>query len=252
MLIRSVYKKLAAGANTLSWKVGNLADLWLIGVNLEETDSSSNPTLNNSGSIWIEDPSEGNSLSLAHGLLLNGQIGGYGAVPLNVGQNIVGKLWHSDVNDIGKLNVYLIEPKSVKSSGLTPTWSQRQAQGVFLQGQPKVKEVTGTASSTTTDLQPAAGYLWRILECWGTHDDAGNARTCNFGYFDGTTLINKDGVARTPPQIHYLSTADGTFDVASAVDCIIISNTNYIRWTVTAIGAGKHGIIRAFVLEYVE
>jgi len=254
MFIKSVFKQpLVAGANTLSYGIGNQDDLWLLGANLEEVDASDNPQPD-SGSIWIQDTQLDNSISLCHGGMRNGQLSGFGAMPLPRGSEIVGKLWHSRAGYTGKLNLQ-ISRLSDMPGGIHPVWSQGAvAQNSIPRGKLKLYTLTGAATVTTVDLRPDDGYIWEVIEALASHDDPA-PRTITWSYYDGTTRISKMASINKTVDVPHSLAALGTANSEIVNTCFgrpVATYDTYISATASALDPGKKLTVEAVVLEYAE
>ncbi len=264
MVLRSVNLTLSAGANTFSHKIAP-KDEFLVAANLEETDASGNPQWD-SGSIWIQDDQGDASLSLVHGGMVNGQIAGFGLLPLPASGSIIGKIWHARAGHLGKFNVYTAtarEIQKVPPDGYYPSagaggipgfnWNVRQITNNQLPaGRPKIIAVDGAATVVTVALRPDDGYIWQVMEAVAFHDDPA-ARNATWRYYDGTNEVAKDtlvGLAATNP--FFLSDPDGTMDANSVMGSLILNNRVYADSTLNALAAGKKLYIRALVLEMAE
>lgn len=251
-MLRSVYKTLGAGDNDLIWKVGS-EPLFLIGVNLEVQDSSGNSVNNIAGNIWVQTVAgrSDDSISLAVGLARTGQIAGYGCLPLYPGQEIKGQLYHCTANDIGKLNVYAIPQKDMKSG--SPAWTPRtDAIPMYHQGVQKIKNFTGAAAGTAVDIRPDAGYIWEIIELAGYHDDSGGNQDLWFMYYDGTNWFYKYPKTNVAANVRvYFPHADqGTEAYNSMTAPLTITRDVYLKLGAGAMGAGKKLYANSVVREY--
>jgi len=251
MFIKSVFKQpLVAGANTLSYGIGNQDDLWLIGANLEEVDTSDNPQPD-SGSIWIQDTQLDNAVSLCHGGLRNGQLSGFGAMPLPRGSEIVGKLWHCRAGYSAKLNLYLALLSDLPS-GVNPSWSQASVAGQSRDyGKIKIVSVDGVAATSPVTCRPDDGYIWQVMMMWAYHDNAA-ALNCSWEFYDGTSQATLAVHQTAASILMHLIEYDSAADASAYSGKILVSYDTYLRYNVPAIAAGKKGFIRGCVLEFAE
>lgn len=255
-MLRTVHKTLSAGANYLTYQIGN-QELFLLGANLEVADSAGNSTRNAAGNIWLQQINEANALSLAVGNLRNGCIQGYGCLPLERGYEIQSAIYHATSGEIGKLNLMVMTAEIAKKLGipLNPHWSQRQDSiPIMHNGRIKCVQVVGTASATTANLRPGDGYIWEIMECWMAHND-GTSRTLNWHIID--TIESLD-----IPKESYASVASGDsipycvdgddIKINMLLSPLTISYDCYLQAKLDAISAGKQITIQALVREYSE
>jgi hypothetical protein len=250
MYLRSVNQTLSAGANTLKWEVGNQEDLLLLGVNLEETDTSDNPQPD-SGSIFVQDPSEANSISLAHGGMVNGQLSAFGCLPLNRGQEIIAKLWHARANYNGKFNVYLAERSQFPQLQLAFNWFQRQSPSPnFTYGKLKVGSVVGSVGVTPQNLRPDDGYIWRIVEATGENDEGG--LTCYWQFTDGTTTVLGPGTSPAANNPSGINAYDSNLDMPRFAWPVYISYDVYLQFAAIGLGGAKKITIKYVVEEFAE
>jgi len=253
MFIRSVGLTCSAGANTLAYSVGSQDDLFLLGANLEEIDASDNPQPD-SGSIWIQDPQVDDAISLCHGGLSNGQLSGFGCIPLPMGSMIIGKVWHARAGYHAKLNLQLARLNDIRGMNLSPNWVQaNKAHQTMPCGRLKVVQNSGAATVTTVDLRPEDGYIWAILDAWALHDDA-TARTMGWQYFDGTTTITKETTtsAKSAAARNYLTSMTNNQYGGSLSGLPQLSYDVYAQATIAALAAGKILTVEALVLEFAE
>lgn len=252
MHIGSVTKTLSAGANDFVYHVGNQDDLVLLGVNLAETDTPDGNPIPDSASVWLQDPTEKNTLSLCHGYMKNGQLAGYGCMPLQRGSQIVGKIWHARAGYHGKFCLFVATRSELGQ--FSPSWSPSvAASAVYPYGKLRVIKVEGTAADTIIELKPEAGYIWQVIEAWGYHDDA-TQRKLNWGYTDGVTSIEKmiSGNLTTLTDKWYLGYDSTNADMNSLLSALILTNNSWATLTADALAAGKKIYIEALVLEHAE
>jgi len=248
--IKSVTKTLSAGANDFVHKVGNQDDLVLLGVNLAETDTPDGNPIPDSASIWLQDPTEKNTLSLCHGYMKNGQLAGYGCMPLQRGVEIVGKIWHARAGYHGKFCLFLATRADIGQ--YSPSWTQATpALAMYPYGKLRIILVSGEATVLTVDLRPDDGYIWEIIDCHCRHDDVAG-RTLRFQFYDGTNTMTKFiGEARTAGNRHNIREGLATFG-ATIFDKLSITRDVYIQATSDALAAEKKLYIEALVLEHAE
>jgi hypothetical protein len=251
-MLRSVYLTLGAGTNNLKHAVGN-ERLWLIGANLEVTDSAGNSVNNVAGNIWVQSINEENSLSLAVGNMRNGQIAGFGCLPLDVGQEIVGRIYHATANYIGKLNLNFMTDVDAIKLGVTPNWQSRiDAIPTFQYGKLKTISDSGSPDDTVITLRPADGYIYKVLMAMGWHD-SDNAETVQWKMTDGTTtaewMITAGNIAANTKKSVYSPTAN--YGVM-CVEPLIVTYDVYLQFEISTPSAGETVYIDAVVLEYCE
>lgn len=253
-MIHTEYLTLSAGTNTFTYKIGNQL-LWLLGVNLEVTDSGGNPKRNVSGSVWVQSPNLANVLSLCHGNLRNGQIAGYGCMPLADAKEIIGTVYHAGAGDIGKLNLYLADESYAKKAGLVlnPNWSVRPDVSTIIQhGKLVIVSASGAATAQTCDIRPSDGYLWEILSGWMYHDD-GSARNLGWRFYDGTTTITTPLTTNTAANTKLYLYMDQVAQDAPSWNKTLLSYDVYMQaYASAALSAGKKLFFEGLALEYAE
>lgn len=254
-MLRSVYKTLSAGENSLYWKVGSSEQLILVGVNGEITDSLGNSRFDRACNIWVQNMNEANALSLAVGNTRNGQVAGYGCMPLIPGMELKANFYHCASGDIGKLNIYIMNAEEANALGLSlsPNWQPRvDALPVFGYGKPVVGQVDGGDAVTTVNLRPADGYIWDVIWALGYHNDA-TQRICSWNIYDGTTTLKAMDTAALNTaarvDIHY---RNATYNALDTHVPLRLTYDVYAQWKIAALDAGDHGFIDYFVLEYCE
>lgn len=250
MLLKSVYKTLAAGANYMYWKAG-AEGIYLLGVNLEENDSGGTIPQVDGASIFIQDPAGQGALSLAHGGLVNGQISGYGCLPLTPITEVVAVLWHATAGSIGKLNV-MVGTREELGENITPGWNPRQvANDIKHYGPLTAQLVSGTGTDTWVDIRPPLGMIWEIVELWYWHDDAGNDRTTTLSYRNGSTNYSRQSWTNLSPSVKVPFSIEATgYPVLGAP--VTIDYQTYIRIQAAVMTAGKHHFANVVYREYTE
>ena len=107
MWIHTDRKVCTAGINSLEYEIGREPGkpLYLVGVNLEELDTTVSPeqTQWDFGNVWIE--AGDNTLSIVHGVMACGQLSWRGRIPMHEPYKIHAQVYHAYVDVTMKLNL---------------------------------------------------------------------------------------------------------------------------------------------------
>jgi hypothetical protein len=108
------------------------------------------------------------------------------------------------------------------------------------------EHVDGAAATANINLIPPVDELWQIMDVYVYHDDNGAARDCTLNVYcpaNAETHLLMDMPALVNGVVKVLR-KDGINQQR------LITNSNfYLRFIVTAIGAGKKGYVRALVYK---
>jgi len=109
----------------------------------------------------------------------------------------------------------------------------------------------GAGGNEYAELAPAAGEEWDVLECVGYHDNSAGALDTFWGVSDATTVFYRStvSIAQLLRQ-DFMSTVTGTSVIGNSVKgsgCITLHHTQYIRFNVNTLVAGKKAYINAII-----
>lgn len=108
----------------------------------------------------------------------------------------------------------------------------------------------GAGGAEYGELAPAAGVEYDVYECVGYHDDNAAARDTFWTFSDGTTVLYRstNNIAQLLRQ-DYMSTVVGTSVIGNShkANVLTLHHGQYIRFNVSALGAGKKAYLQAIV-----
>lgn len=108
-------------------------------------------------------------------------------------------------------------------------------------GQPEILSTDGTAAATTVLLRPVQGDIYLIMDLSMYHDDPA-ARDMTVSFTDSSNNFDYATFAALAQNTPKFLRADCIKTGAP----IVISNSNYIKLTFSAMAAGKKGYIRGY------
>lgn len=108
----------------------------------------------------------------------------------------------------------------------------------------------GAGGSEYAELAPGVGVEYDVYEVVGYHDDNAAARDTFWSMSDGSTVLYRStvNIAQLLRQ-DYMSTVTGTSVIGNShkANVLTLHHGQYIRFNVTALGAGKKAYLQAIV-----